>query len=403
MSNLYDVGIIGGGPAGIFAARKIAKENKNVKTVVFDLGRPHGKRRRQLEGFFGVFPNSDGKLYLNDINKVSKLTGTRKAKAAATAVFNTLNNVVELKTHKDKPLYINLEKRLKKHGFDYHLNDYIQLYPRDIHAISKNIADDIEHCGNVNFSFDNEVYKIHKQKSTFLIQTQDGEYNVKKLLIAVGRSGWRWASEIYKTFGIIDSNDTATYGIHIEISASYLKDFNKSNVTISNGELEIGPVSWSGTIIPEDHLDLAISAFRSNENRWKTDKASFQFIGFRKFDGNGFEQTNRLGKLAFVLANDRILKERVSTLLSNKSKISVIPEYNWLAGALTQFGHVVPEILTKGYFHIPTILPMPPKVLIGNTLSTEIDDMYVAGESAGVVGLLAASVMGTVAAEAMLK
>lgn len=402
MSTVYDCGIIGSGPAGLFAARKIAKEG-NAKTILFDLGRPPQKRRRQTEGWFGCFPNSDGKLYLNDINKVAKLTGLRKAKSASTNVFHALGDVVELKTHQDKPLYVTLEKRIKKNGFDYHLNNYVQLYPKDIHAISKTMADDIERCGNIVLSFDNEVYKIHKQKGSFLITSQDGEYTVKKLLIAVGRSGWRWVSEIYKSFGIIDNNDTATFGIHIEISASYLKEFNKSNATISNDEMEIGPVSWSGTIIPEDHLDLAISAFRSNENRWKTDKASFQFIGFRKFENNGVEQTNRLGKLAFVLANDRILKERVSTLLNNKSKISVIPEYGWLNEALTKFGQVVPEVLTKGYFHIPTILPLPPKILIGNTLSTEIEDMYVAGESAGVVGLLAASIMGTIAGEAMLK
>ena len=66
MSN-YDIGIIGAGVAGAFAALRIAKEYKNFKTIVFDLGRPPMKRRRQLEGWFGCLPNSDGKFYLSDL------------------------------------------------------------------------------------------------------------------------------------------------------------------------------------------------------------------------------------------------------------------------------------------------------------------------------------------------
>src|SRR5574339_575618 len=115
------------------------------------------------------------------------------------------------------------------------------------------------------------------------------------------------------------------------MNSTHLKDFNKSNCTLTKGsDLEIGPFSWYGTVIPEDHLDLAISAFRSNENRWKTDKVSFSLIGNRPFPNTGFEETDRMGKLAFVLANDRVIKERVSAILTKKSRISIIDEYNWL-------------------------------------------------------------------------
>jgi len=65
---IYDVGIIGAGVAGSFASLKLAKEHKNVKAILFDLGRPPMKRRRQLEGWLGCLPNSDVKLYLSHIN-----------------------------------------------------------------------------------------------------------------------------------------------------------------------------------------------------------------------------------------------------------------------------------------------------------------------------------------------
>jgi uncharacterized FAD-dependent dehydrogenase len=266
------------------------------------------------------------------------------------------------------------------------------------------MAETIEQSKNITYCFDNEVKKIYKNKSHFTIVSENQEYKCKKLIIAVGRSGWRWAKELYSDFGIIDNNDVAKFGIRIEVSSSIMKDFNKSNCTLTKGDIEIGPFSWFGTVIPEDHIDLAISAFRSNENRWKSDKVSFSLIGSRPYPGKGFEQTDRIGKLTFVLANDRIIRERVSHILNGKSKISIlIPEYEWLKAAITELSAVVPEISTKAYFHVPTITAMAPQINIGTNLETEIDGMFVVGESAGIHGILAAGTMGIIAADHVCK
>lgn len=404
MSN-YDVGIIGAGVAGAFATLKIAKDHKNTKTILFDLGRPPMKRRRQLEGWLGCLPNSDGKLYLNDINKVTDVVGTRKTKSARTYFDKILSNVSDsFKVTKDKAPSASVDKKIKKLGYDVQLNDYIQIYPKDIHALSKHMAEVIEQNQNITFNFDNEVKKIYKTKNVFTIVTEDQEYKCKKLIIAVGRSGWRWASELYNSFGIVDNNDTARFGIRVEMNATHMKDFNKSNCTIIKGnELEIGPLSWNGTVIPEDHLDMAISAFRSNENRWKSDKVSFSLIGNRPFPDAGFEQTNRIGQLTFVLTNDRIIKEKVSHILTGKSKISMMHEYDWLKTTLEETSLIIPEIITKAYFHAPTISPMAPKINLGDNLESEIEGMFVAGESAGIHGILSAGLTGLIAASSACK
>src|SRR5574338_700836 len=140
MSN-FDVGIIGAGVAGAFATYKMAKDHKNTKTILFDLGRPPMKRRRQLEGWLGCLPNSDGKLYLNDIDKVADLTGLRKAKSAFTYLKHILQNIDDFKVTKDKSPSASMEKKLSKSGYQVSLNDYIQIYPKDIHLLSKYMAD----------------------------------------------------------------------------------------------------------------------------------------------------------------------------------------------------------------------------------------------------------------------
>ncbi len=400
---IFDVGIIGAGVAGAFATAKIAKDYKDVKAIVFDLGRPPMKRRRQLEGWLGCLPNSDGKLYLSDINKVSELTGLRKAKSSFTYFNHILSNVDEFKITKDKNVQVSLEKKLKKAGYEITLNDFIQMYPKDIHSLSKHLADNIDKNKNINFHFDSEVTKIYKQKNYFIINSNGTDFKCKKIIISVGRSGWRWAKNLFSDFGIIENNDIAKFGIRIEFNSSLMKEFNKSSCTIKNNDVELGPLCWNGTVIPEDHIDLAISSFRSNENRWKTDKVSFSLIKNVVFPNNGFEQTERIGKLTFLLSNDRIIREKISYILSNKSKISIIPEYEWLKSTIQELSVFMPDILTKGYFHIPTIMPLCPKINIGSNLESEIDGMFVAGESAGIHGILSAALMGIISADSACK
>ena len=399
----FDVGIIGAGVAGAFATLKLAKDHKSTKVILFDLGRPPMKRRRQLEGWLGCLPNSDGKLYQSDVSKVADLTGLRRAKSAHTWLRHVMDQVDTFKVTKDRAPTATMDKKLKKLGYEVSLNDYVQVYPKEIHILSKYMAELIEVNKNITFSFDSEVVRVVKQKNMFVITTEEQEYRCKKLIIAVGRSGWRWAKNLYNSFGIVDNNDIARFGIRVETNSSIMKDFNRSNCTITKGDLEIGPLSWYGTVIPEDHLDMAISAFRSNENRWKTDKVSFNLIGNRPFPGMDLNKLIVLVGLTFVLSNDRIIKERVSSILTGKSKISIIPEYDWLKESITEFSQVLPEISTKAYFHVPTITPLAPKINIGDNLETEVDGMFVAGESAGITGILAAGIMGIAAADAVCK
>jgi uncharacterized FAD-dependent dehydrogenase len=397
----FHTAIIGSGVAGTFAALKLAKENKGMKIILFDQGRPQGKRRRSGEGFLGYFPTSDGKLYLSDLEKVSNIVGLAKTNKALKYFYSYTGDVFDLNVVKDVGLKTNMEKRVKKSGFNIVKNDFIQVIPKEIHTLSKKLAMDLDK--KLTMCFDDEVETITKQKNLFIIKSSYKEVAAKRIIVCSGRTGWRWTKSLFESFNIIQSNNIAKFGIRVEASSSVMKDFHKSSCSLVKDGLELGPMSWNGTIIPEDHVELAISSFRSNEARWKSDKMSFDLIGHREFNGDGFNEMSRIAQLTFVWLNDRVVKEKISTIVSGKSKISIIPEYNWLGETLKEINNFIPELINKGYYHAPTILPLIPKINISNKLETDIDNMYVCGESSGTPGLLAAALMGIIAADSVAK
>jgi uncharacterized FAD-dependent dehydrogenase len=203
--------------------------------------------------------------------------------------------------------------------------------------------------------------------------------------------------------GLPVEDNFAQYGVRFEISTQYAKELHKTNATLLRHDTEIGPFSWNGTILPEDHADMVISNFRSNEDRWKTEKVSFSYIKKVEYPSEGVNQTERIAKLAYLLFNDRVSKEKNKIFLKGGSQLNYMPEYSWLSGAMEEIEEMIPDFINKGSYHIPEILPMPGKINVNKNFMTEISDLYVAGESAGIRGLLGAAISGILAADGVMK
>src|SRR5579885_3687246 len=227
-----DVAILGLGVAGAFAALKLSEKNKDISIVGVDFGRPPMKRRRQLEGWLGSLPMGDGKIFISDLEKLSDIVNDKKIKKAAKYVKSMLKEVSDCKIIKDKGPNLSMQKKLLNNNFDIKLNDYFQLYPKNIHALSKIISERIEKNENIKLLFDNEIYDITKQKKYFIIQTELDEIKCKKILFCVGRSGWRFSHTIFKKFGLIEDNNIAKFGIRLEMPSGFLKDFNRSSCSL---------------------------------------------------------------------------------------------------------------------------------------------------------------------------
>lgn len=398
---IYDLAIIGAGVAGCFAAQRL-EENYNLKILLLDLGRPFAKRRRQIEGAMGCLPSGDGKWYCSQMSQFNEFDG-RKVNAAKKWLDKKIDECGNSKIIKDSLPSNALRARANKLGYSIKPNDYIQWKPDSVHKLSKIFSDTFENSQNIKMQFDTEVFKILKKKNQFTIHTESQDFLCKKILFCPGRSGWRWANDFYKELGMKVQDDYSYYGVRFEIAGQYAKDLQKTNCTLYKDDVEIGPFLWNGTVIPEDHADMVISSFRSNEERWKSEKVNFSYINKFKFENDGVNQTERIAKLTYLLFNDRVSREKNRIYLKGNSQLNLLPEYTWLKNAIEEVGVILPEFVTKGYYHIPEILPLPGKIEIDDNHMSEVSNLFVAGESAGYRGIMGAAISGILAAEGVVK
>jgi len=423
----WDIGIIGAGVAGVFAALRLAEKHRHLKVVVFEFGPPPPnclrqdpirikRRRRQLEGWLGCFPTGDGKIYLDDdTRKVSEIVDGRRVRPIRDWFAEQLGEVNASKIIKPKHPSANITKAIHDNGFDLNIHSYEQWVPDQIHQLSKISAEKIEAAGNVFLSFDTEVYSLLKNGKKFNVHTSQGDFTCKKLIMSVGRTGWRWVNAQYKNLGLLsEERGVVKYGVRVEMPSSALKDFNKSHCSLIRSDLEIGPLSWMGSIIQEDHEGVTLAAFRSNEDRWKSDKVFFSVQKKMSFSEASIpvrgiiptdvkSYVDRIAQLSHCLSGERVGREKITNFSKGLGDLSLMPEYGWVTSTLKEIESIFPNLIGRGYFHVPDIDTNISTINIANNLETEVDGLFVAGESAGIKGIAAAGITGACAAEGAAK
>ena len=72
---MYDIIIVGAGPAGLFSALEISKQNKDLKVLLIDKGNLVENRQKTevMNGFGGAGTFSDGKLHFTPVLSHEKL------------------------------------------------------------------------------------------------------------------------------------------------------------------------------------------------------------------------------------------------------------------------------------------------------------------------------------------
>ncbi len=247
--NQYDVIIIGAGPSGIFCAYELIKENKDLKILMVEKGRPIEKRmcpKRTTKtcigckpcsittGFAGAGAFSDGKLSLSpDVGGVlPDILGYDKT--------------VELLKESDD-IYLKFGADTNVYGVDKD-EEIREIRRRAINANLKLIECPIRHLGteegykiytrlqehllasNVEMKFNTMVQDIiiEEKHVKGVLLTDGTTLYAKEIVSAIGREGSDWFSHICQNHDIETKVGTVDIGVRVEVRDEVMEFLNKN-------------------------------------------------------------------------------------------------------------------------------------------------------------------------------
>lgn len=245
---MYDVIIVGAGPAGLFAAYELIEKNKNLKVLLVDQGKfadtricPMNKFGSKclnckpcgiLSGYGGAGTFSDGKL--NYVPKLGKSDLYKYMSSdEAEKLLNDTENIFN-KFGMDSDVYpTNMEEALKikkdiaklgaklliikqKHLGSDKLPGYIVNFTN---YLKNNGVKIIESCEVISIDDEKDEIIIHAKKNKKNI-----DYKAKYVIVAPGRTGAKWIQELADKYEIPYLSQSIEIGVRVEVRKELLED-----------------------------------------------------------------------------------------------------------------------------------------------------------------------------------
>lgn len=241
---MYDVVIVGAGPAGLFAAYELI--NKNLKILLMDKGRFASKRVcpmkktnkcvncnpcNILAGYGGAGTFSDGKL-----NFIPKLGKSDLFKYMSITEANNLINDTEVifnKFHMDSDVYPSnmeeakkIQEKIAKEGASLLIIKQKHLGSDKLPDYINNFTEYLKKQG-VEVMENADVYDVlekHDYTIKYHENTNDLEVKAKYVVIAPGRTGAKWVQELADKYEIPYVSQSIEIGVRVEVRKEILKE-----------------------------------------------------------------------------------------------------------------------------------------------------------------------------------
>lgn len=243
MSKIYDVVIIGAGPAGLFSSYELIENNKDLNILLIDEGKfsknrdcPMKKTGKCancnpcsiLSGYGGAGTFSDGKLNFiprlgkSDLYKYMSISAAEELIDYTETIFNKFDMDSKVyPTNMDEALEIK-EKIAKagaslliikqKHLGSDHLPRYIENFTNYLKEKGVNV---LESCKCLNINKKSELYEVECSLDTFLC---------KNIIVAPGRTGAKWIEELAVKNKYPYTSQSIEIGVRVETRKEILKD-----------------------------------------------------------------------------------------------------------------------------------------------------------------------------------
>lgn len=458
---MYDVTIIGAGPAGLFSAYELITKNKNLKIVLLDRGNfaenrvcPMNVGKEKclncnpcsiLSGYGGAGTFSDGKL-----NFIPKLGKSDLFKYMSISKANELIDDTEKifnKFNMDSKLYPTNMDEAKKLEEDITKVGANLLIIKQKHLGSDMLPKYIEDFSN--YLKENGVTLIEKANVLDISENKDKTYDViynknkkivsKNVIVAPGRTGAKWVQELADKYKIPYTSQSIEIGVRVEVRKDILRPITSIiydptifiKTKTYNDEIRTFCTNPGGFVAKENYYGYICVNGHALKNI-KSDNSNFAFISKVNLTEpvtNTREYGESIAKIANTLGGGKPIIQTLRDLRmgrrSNWDRINkgfIEPTLkDCVAGDLSL---VMPHRIIKNILEgLETLDKIIPGVNNGETLlygpeikffSNEIDtdnnmklkdhNIYFIGDGAGKAGnIVAAAATGLIAARDILN
>ncbi|MEM4598235.1 MAG: FAD-dependent oxidoreductase [Candidatus Diapherotrites archaeon] len=231
---MYDVAIIGSGPAGLFAAKRLAGTKK---VVVLEMGKapldrkPAENPKDAIFGIGGAGTYSDGKLNLtyeiggSPEELKRSASELQKLIDEVDAAFVSYGAPKEFSGTNGKELQ-ELKKRAESAGIEFVAGKQKHVGTDNLPKIIDKFYRELKKEG-IEFILESEAKKIKKIESSFEIETSSEKIRCKSLVCAPGRSKAYWLRETLHELGVKTKYGPIDVGVRIEFPAEIYENIER--------------------------------------------------------------------------------------------------------------------------------------------------------------------------------